>query len=292
MNSDDPRIVTLELREVIEREYGQRWPKPGEEIVLNVTSAGPLPAAQNSTAPPIRHVALDPGKFEGSRITVVGQFRGRNLYADLPDAPTGARDDFVLRSGDAALWVTGVRPRGKGFSFDPTRRVDTGRWVRVAGTVRHGRGLVWIEGTSIELAEAPTEDVAELVGPPLPPPPLDVVFTSPSDGEGDVPLDSPIRVQFSRDLDVASLTDRLRITASPIDAAQPGATPPTAVAFGVSWTPVTRALEIRPTQPFEPFQRVRVEFLEGVRGPDGAQLRPFSLSFATGAGRSRAVAGR
>jgi Bacterial Ig-like domain len=282
MNTDDPRLVTLELRDLIQREYGERWPKPGEEIVLQVTSAGPLPAPQSSAAPPIRHIVLDPLKYEGTKIVVVGQFRGRNLYADVPDSPTSSRDDFVLRSGDAALWVTGVRPRGKGFSFDPRRRVDTGQWVRVSGVVRQGRGLVWLEGTSIEIADATSEEVEEVAGPPLPPPPLDVVFTSPSEGEVDVRPDAVIRLQFSRDVDLASLKDRIRISYSPAESVQRGEAQPPPVTFGVNWTAPTRGLEIRPSQPLERFRQVRVELLDGIRGPDGAALRAFSLTFSTG----------
>lgn len=282
MAADDPRLTALELRDTIQRQYGEGWPKPGEEVVLQVTSAGPPAAPANSTAPPIRHIALDPAKYEGTSISVVGQFRGRNLYADLPDAPSGGRDDFVLRSGDAAVWITGVRPRGDGFSFDPGRRVDTGRWVRVAGTVRYGRGLVWLEGTTIELADAPGADFTEVVGPPLPPPPLDVVFTSPVEGEIDVPAGSPIRIQFSRDVDVATLKSRVRITYAPLEGEErtnPDAPP---IDFRVNWTPVTRGLELVPAQPLERFRRVRVELLEGVRGPDGAVLKPFTFGFTTG----------
>lgn len=282
MNSDDPRLITLEAREWIQRMYGERWPRPGEEIVLHVTSAGPPPASAGSSAPPIRHVALDPGRYDGTAITVVGQFRGRNLYADLPEAPTSERDDFVLRSGDAALWVTGLRARGKGFNFDTTRRVDTGRWLRVSGTVRQGRGLVWMEGAKIELADAPANDIAEVAGPPPPPAPLNVVFTSPTAGEVEVRTDTVIRVQLSRDVDPATLKDRIRISYSPAESAERGEPQPPSVAFSVEWTPVNRALQIRPTQPLERFRQVRVEFLEGIRGPDGSVLAPLTIAFSTG----------
>lgn len=282
MNSDDPRLITLDVREAIQRAYGERWPRPGEEVVLHVTSAGAPAASAVSTAPPIRHVVLDPARFEGTAITVVGQFRGRNLYADLPDAPTSGRDDFVMRSGDASIWVTGLRPRGKGFNFDTTKRLDTGRWVRVSGTVRHGRGLAWLEGTRIELADAPTDEIVEVAGPPPPPAPLNVVFTSPTAGEVDVRLDAVIRVQLSRDVDPATLKDRIRVSYSPAESAERGEPQPPAVTFKVEWTPANRALVIRPSEPLERFRQVRVEFLEGIRGPDGSVLAPLTLTFSTG----------
>ena len=48
---------------------------------------------------------------------MVGQFGGRNLLGDLPDSPGQSRWDFVLRSADAAIWVTNLRPRGKDFEL-------------------------------------------------------------------------------------------------------------------------------------------------------------------------------
>ncbi len=283
MNSDDPRLVTLELRDLVQQAYGDRWPRPGEELVLHVTSGAAAPAVAGSTLPSLRRIALEPERYAGQKVSVIGQFRGRNLYADLPEAPTTSeRHDFVLRSLDAALWVTGVRPRGPTFNFETTRRVDTGRWVRVAGTVRAGRGLAWLEGTSIELADAPSEDVAEPPAPPPPPPPLDVVFSSPREGEADVRLDASIRLQLSRDLDPGSLKDRIRLAYSRTDSAERGEPQPPAIAFTINYTPVNRGLEIRPTEPLERFRQIRLELIEGVRGPDGALLKPFTLSFSTG----------
>ena len=279
MNSDDPRLVQLDLRDALTRVYGDRWPRPGEELILSVTGADrPAPPA-SATTPPIRAIALSPQQYAGQKVTLVGQFRGRNLFGDLPEAPTSDRYDFVIRSADASVWVTGVRPRGKGFVFDTTRRVDTGRWVRVSGTMRHLRGLVWMEGTSIALADAPTEETTEAPTPPPPPAPLQVIFSSPTAGEIDVRLDSTIRLQFSRDLDPSSLKERVRLSyAGGGEAAEAGA--PLAMTF--SYSGPTRSLEIRPAEPLLPFRQVVLEFLDGVHGPDGATLEPFKLAFNTG----------
>lgn len=287
MNTDDPRLVQLDLRDAITRTYAERWPRPGEELVLNVTRAErPAPPA-SATAPSIRAVALSPQQYVDQRLTLVGQFRGRNLFGDLPEAPTSERTDFVVRSADAAVWVTGVRPRGKGFVFDTTQRVDTGRWVRVAGTMRHRRGLVWMEGTTIELADAPTDETVEAPTPPPPPPPLQMIFSSPSEGEVDVRLDATVRMQFSRDVDPSSLRDRIRVSyAAALSPAATGdraeAAPPAApVAVTFTYTPATRGLEIRPAEPLQSFRQVIVELLDGVHGPDGAALGPFKLTFNT-----------
>lgn len=280
LHADDPRFGALDLGDLVTRLYGDRWPRPGEEVVLSVSHADKPAGVVSATEPPLHAVALAPERYVDQRLVLVGQFRGRNLYGDVPEAPTADRNDFVVRAGDAAIWVTGVRPRGKGFAFDPTRRVDTGRWVRVTGTMRYARGLVWMEGTGIELADAPATETAEVVVPPPPPPPLQVLFSAPSEGEIDVRPDSPIRLQFSRDLDPSSLDDRVRLTyvAAGADAAAPGGT--LAVAF--DYTPATRGLEIRPAQPFAPFSRVVLELLDGIHGPDGARLDPFKLTFTVG----------
>jgi hypothetical protein len=284
LNSDDPRLLQLDLRDYLVRAYGDRWPRPGEELVLSVTRAEPPPAASSATTPSIRTVALAPQRYVDQRITLVGQFRGRNLYGDLPEAPTSERWDFVVRAADAAVWVTGVRPRGKGFAFDTTRRVDTGRWVRVAGTMRYARGLVWMEGTTIELADAPGDEPLEVAVPPPPLPPLQVLFTSPSEGEVDVRLDATIRIQFSRDVDPSSLKDRMQIRYAPAAATTDRPEPqPPGVGLTFNYTPATRGLEIRPTEPLLPLRQVILETLEGVHGPDGAQLAPFTLTFRTGA---------
>lgn len=281
MNADDPRLLQLDLRDLIARAYDDRWPRQGEEVVLHVSRADPPAAAVSATAPSIRAVALAPQRYVDQRVTLVGQFRGRNLFGDLPEAPTSERWDFVVRAADAAVWVNGVRPRGKGFTFDTTRRVDTGRWVRVTGTMKYARGLVWMEGTSIELADAPTEEAVEIAVPPPPPPPLEILFSSPSEGEVDVRIDTTIRLQFSRDVVPESLQDRVRLTYAHSDAIDRDEVSP-AVPVTLDYGPAIRGLEIRPAEPLEPFRQVTLELLDGIHGPDGARLAPFRLTFTTG----------
>ena len=68
-------------------------------------------------------------------MTVTGNFRGRNLFGDTPAAPGDGRYDFVLRGAEGAIWVTGIRPRGRNFDLDLDRRIDTDKWVEVTGVV-------------------------------------------------------------------------------------------------------------------------------------------------------------
>lgn len=274
MSQDDPRLIPFNLADRIRTMYPERWPRPGEELVLLLSGTTPPSPAADATAPPLRTVAMEPERFEGQRVSILGQFRGRNLYGDLPEAPAPARWQFVLRSSDTALWVMGVQPRGKDFNFDPTKRIDSGRWVRVQGTVRSAKGLTWLEGTAIELAAAPAEPATE-VEIATPPPPLEVLFTAPTEGEAEVRLAERVRMQLSRDLDPASLKDRVRMTYAKDTTGR-------VLAFATNYTRENRALEIKPTDPLEPFRLVQIEFLDGIKGTDGGALAPFTLTFTTG----------
>jgi hypothetical protein len=281
MSQEDPRLIPFNLLDRIRTAYQDRWPKPGEELMLLLGGTAPPPAAASAANPPLRSVVMEPARFEGQKVEVIGRFRGRNLFGDLPEAPASNRFQFVLRSADAALWVMGLQPKGKNFNFDPGKRIDTGRWVKVHGTVRSAKGLVWLEGTSLDLAPAPEETTEVAIDLP-PPPPVEILFTAPAEGEADVRLTERIRIQLSRDLDPATLEDRVRLSYSTSESKDRGEAQAPAIAFTTSYARENRALEIRPTDPLERFRLVRLELLEGVKGPDGGALAPFTLTFRTG----------
>jgi hypothetical protein len=267
----DPRLTAYDgAREP------ERWPRPGEELVLNITGVG---TAQLATTASVRGLALQPWRFEGQKVTVVGQFRGRNLFGDLPSAPAKSRYDFVLRSADAAIWVTDLRPRGRGFDLSVDARVDTGRWLQVTGVVAQDRGLVTITGTTVAAATAPeAEPVEEEAAPP--PPPLEtaeVVFSSPYEGETDVPVASSVRIQFSRGIDPKSIDGQIR--ASYVGGPPEGAAP---LEFQHTYDGGTRAIELKFAQPFERFRTLRIELLEGLKAFDGAPVKPATITFSAG----------
>ena len=282
MSQDDPRLIPFNLIERIRTAYQERWPKPGEELLLILSNTVPPPGAADVSSPPLRSVAMEPSRFENQKVAIVGQFRGRNLFGDLPEAPVQNRYSFVLRSSDAAIWVMGLQPKGKTFSFDPARRLDTGRWVKVQGTVKSAKGLTWLEGTTIELAAEPQQTTTEVEINVPPPPPVEVLFTAPAEGEVDVRLTERIRVQLSRDLNTESLKDRIRITYSATDSRERGEAQPPSVALTTNYVKENRVLEIRPTEPLERFRLVTVEILTGVKGTDGGEMPPFKLTFTTG----------
>ena len=272
----DPRVGGFS-----EGRDGDRWPRPGEEIFIRVTRMTP---ADSAPAVSVRELALEPWRFEGQSLTVVGNFRGRNLFGDLPDTPGKSRYDFVLKGAEGAVWVTGLRPRGRGFELDVDRRVDSDRWVEVTGILVHDRGLVRLEATRISLAKAPSasERTEESAAPPVPLLPVYVVFNSPSEGETDVSTASSVRIQFSRGLNEASLDGHVRV--GYVGAALTNASEKQTggLQFKTLFDAANRAIEIKFAQPLEPFRTVKLEVLEGVTAFDGAPVKPWTLTFSVG----------
>lgn len=253
-----------------------RWPKPGEELF--VRASGIAQVEPSATTASIRAIALEPWKFDTQKVTVVGNFRGRNLFGDLPGAPGKSRYDFVLRGVEGAIWVTNLRPRGSGFELDVNRRVDSGRWIEVTGTIVRERGLVTIDATKVTLAKEPqvTDAPAESAVPPVPLEPVQVVFSSPTDGETDVSVAGAIRIQFSRGLNEKSFAGQLRISYVGAPAVGDG------LQFHATYDRANRALVLKMAQPFEAFRTVKVEILDGMKAFDGGPVTPWSLTFSVG----------
>jgi hypothetical protein len=120
-------------------------------------------------------------------------------------------------------------------------------------------------------------EVVVPVRPPEPPP--TVIFTAPVADDTDVPVSSPIRIQFSRDLAAASVASHVRVAYAPTT---PGAAVPDAPVFTATYQEGNRSLEIKFAKPLERFQTVKVELLEGITAIDGQPLAPWTLTFTTG----------
>ena len=270
----DPRLGTFAEG----RDESSSWPRPGEELFLRLAN---VTEAQPAVTPSVRALALEPWKFAGQKVTLAGNFRGRNLFGDLPGGPGKSRFDFVLRGAEGAIWVTGLRPRGRGFDLDIDRRVDSDRWLEVTGTVAHERGFVMLEATGVTLSKAPeVSDAPTEIDPPVfPVVPVEVVFSSPTDGETEVAPGSPIRIQFSRGLDQKTLDGQVRVTVAGGPAAAPGTEVP---AFKMTYDGANRAIELRFGGPLPAFRTLTVEILDGLRGFDGAPVTPRTVTFTVG----------
>jgi hypothetical protein len=281
MRQDDPKLNGHDLRPYLGDDPNAAWPKPGELVVVNITGAD---EAESLAAPSVRTLALAPTRYVDQKVTVKGQFRGRNLFGDLPQAPPGAdgRREFVIRSADAAIWVTGKAPKGHGFVFDLNSRIDTTRWLEVSGVVKWERGLVMIVAEDLTetspLAEAKPEQVT--VAPSLIPP--EVLFSAPTADETDVALNVKIRIQFSRDLDMQSLKGRIDVSYSMAQARQRGEVEPPPIVAHIGYNPTARVMEITFQPGLERFRIVEVKLKEGILGTDGSPLKPWTLKFTTG----------
>lgn len=275
MQEGDSRFSSYDFTPVVEATNKGRWPGRDQVFVLLGATFVEAPVP---TVPTIRAIALAPDQFDNRSVTLVGRFRGRNLYGDLPQGVSKSKWDFVLQSADAAIWVTGLRPKGKDFDLDASARVDTGRWLEVKGTVQRDGPATWLAGESVRLTTAPTEAPVEVAGPLLPPePPPTVIFSAPLPDETDFPVSGRIKIQFSRDMNGTSFRDRVHIhyggtTPSPV-------APP---AFTFNYNDANRALEIRFKEPLIPAQVVVIQLDDGITAIDGQPLKPWTLRFTTG----------
>lgn len=283
MKPEDPQLVSYDLQRTFGVDPNGAWPRPGEVTAIIATniSQAVLPAT-----PSIRSIVLFPARFVDQKVTITGQFGGRNLFGDLPDAPGKSRYDFVLRSSDSALWVSGAQPKGKGFNFSLDSRLDSGRWLEVTGTVRSARGLEWLDVApdGIQLGKAPTEtapvETEQVHVAPAPPP--EVVFSAPTQDETDVSMGTTVRIQFSRDLDQSTLKGHIKVHYIESQTTERGEPVTPTAEFTLKYIAPTRDLEIHFTKPLERFRTVHIDLTDEILGTDKQPLKPWTLSFDTG----------
>jgi hypothetical protein len=287
MKPDDIRLSTYDLRETFKIDPTASWPRPGDVTAIVATAVAPAPLPAQ---PSIRAIVLNPSRYLDQKVTITGQFSGRNLLGEMPDAPGKSRYDFVLRSTDAAIWITNMRPRvkdasGKDVEFGLDARIDTGRWLTLRGTVQQARGLLLLdaEAGSLSLAKPPTETQTEEepIRVPAGPPP-EVIFSAPTQDETDVLQTTTVRIQFSRDIDQATLKGRIKPHYLESQSAERGEPVTPAADFTFQYAPANRVLEMKFTKPLERFRVLKVDLLEGIMGTDGQPLKPWSLSFSLG----------
>jgi hypothetical protein len=287
MKADDIRLNAFDLRATFKINAEDPWPRPGEVTAIIATAVAPAVVAPAAT---IRGIVLNPARYLDQKVTITGQYSGRNLLGDMPDAPAKSRYDFVLRSADAALWIINMRPKlkdasGKEIELALDARIDTSRWLTVRGTVRQGRGLLWIEteAGSLSFAKPPTETTTEdePIRVPVGPPP-EVIFSAPTQEETDVPMGTMVRIQFSRDLDPSSLKGKIRVGYLQAQSVERGEPVTPAADFTFQYSGGNRVVELRFAKPLERFRTLKVDLLEGIVGTDGQPLKPWTLTFSLG----------
>ncbi len=246
---------------------------------------GEPPEIKDDARPPVatlEQITTNPARFEGRQIKVIGQFRGRNLFGDLPPRSQTSRADWVVKDDIYALWITGRRPKGEGFELDPSLKRDTGKWLEVIGRVDVRRGLAYLTAQRVALSLPPTP--AARVEPPKPPPerpklPPMVIFALPLDGESDVPGGARFAVQFSKDMDEDSFKGRVVLRYA--GRAQPGDRDLDGVVM--RYDGGHRALVIEPGDVLRPGRQVELLLLPGIVDSDGMALAPRQGSLPEGA---------
>jgi hypothetical protein len=283
MKPDEPQLAGYDLQQTFGIDPNGSWPRPGEVTAIIATA---VQQAQLPIAPSVRAIVLHPSRYLDQKVTITGQFGGRNLFGDLPDAPGKSRYDFVLRSADSAIWISGAQPKGKGFNFSLDSRLDSGRWLEITGIVKMGRGLEWIDvaGDGIQLGKAPAEAPAvepepvRVFAAPRP----EVVFSAPTQDETDVSMSTSVRIQFSRDIDAATLKGHVKARYLESQTAERGEPDTPAAEFTTQYIGATRVLELRFTKPLERFRTISIELSDEILGTDKQPLKPWTLRFDLG----------
>jgi hypothetical protein len=211
------------------------------------------------------------GKMDGQIVRVVGKFRGRNLFADLPARSMRTVNDWVIKDSLFAVWVTNRKPKGDGFELDPAIRRDTSRWVEVIGRPTTRNGVVILDAMQVTLTQPPTAK-ADAAPPPPPPerpkiPPV-IVFSLPLDGESDFDFSGRIIVQFNNDMDEESFKGRVGLRYE--GPALPG--DPGFESMRVSYNPGSKALIVDPGAPILRGRILDLVLLTGIVDIDGQPL--------------------
>jgi hypothetical protein len=225
----------------------------------------------------LESLVTSPGKRDGETIRVVGKFRGRNLYGDLPGTSQQKSADWVIKDDVFAVWVTGRKPKGSGWELDPTLKRDTGKWIEVVARPETRRGVTYLRAIKVSLTSAPSA-TADAKAPPPPPerpklPPV-IVFALPLDGEAGVPPTSRFVVQFNKDMDQSTFAGKVYLRyAGPRlagDRAFDG--------VKLSYDDGRRALTVDPGDVLRPGRRLELVLLPGIADIDGLSLVPRSAS--------------
>ncbi len=211
------------------------------------------------------------GKMDGQLVRVVGKFRGRNLFADLPGKSMRTVNDWVIKDSLFAVWVTNRKPKGDGFDLDASNRRDTNRWLEVIGRPTTKNGVVVIDAAQITVTAPPTPK-ADAAPPPPPPerpkvPPV-IVFSLPLDGESDFDFSGRIVIQFNNDMDEDSFKGRVGLRYE--GPSRPG--DPGFEGMRVAYNAGQKALIVDPGAPILRGRALELVLLTGIIDIDGQPL--------------------
>jgi len=131
-------------------------PLPAPNINLPRFSLTIFALSDDSETSPSRE--LPQGDVSKGQIHLVGQFRGKNLFGDLPTHSQRSPEDWVLLAGTKAFWVIGKKPKGSGWELDPNLKADTRHWLEVSGRLETSDGVAYIFAKKVSLSHTPNAD--------------------------------------------------------------------------------------------------------------------------------------
>ena len=278
LSPKDPRMKKYDIPTLSQNLFGNNWPVTGDLLIITVDT---LQTVSYPTEPTLKDLALQPNRYMNQFVTIIGRLRGRNLYADLPEGPNLSRFDFVIKSSNGAIWITGKEPKGENFHLDITKRADTGNWLEVTGIVKATRGFVWIEANRINIASPPLtpQKTPEFIAEALPP---EVIFSSPLPNETDVTRNTTIRIQFSRDMNPDSFDGQVHASYLEEESFERGEPNSPKINIAVEYRRSRRALTIVFTDELDRFRTVTINLSNRIETLDGVPLAPWALTFHLG----------
>jgi hypothetical protein len=251
------------------------WPHVSITI-WGITDMTPARAAERKREykrASLESLVMNAGERDGQTVRVVGQFRGKNLYGDLPSRSQRQSSDWVIKDDAFAVWVWGKQPKGAGWELDSDLKTDTGRWVEVVGSVETRNGITYLKAVQVALASPPSPAAAVAAATPVPERPKVapvVVFALPPDGDEEVASDTVFVVQFSKDMDETTFANRVMLRYA-------GPTVPGDRAFDaltLTYDAGKRALTVDPRDVFRSGRAVELLLLPGILDVDGLPLTP------------------
>jgi hypothetical protein len=266
----------VEVAGVFRRRAASATDEPSHELVfweyLGPETASSTAEVRTAT---IQDLVQRPTDFAGQAVRVVGRFRGHDVDRSLPPRPRGA---WAIKAGRHAIWVTGHKPSGRGFTLHPELEADTHKWLEVVGRLEVQDGVFRLRASAVGLS-APASSVRlgkRLVGTLQP----EVVFTLPlADGEP-VATNARFLVQFNAYMDEETFEGRVRLRYADV----PG--PPGDLGrMRFTYDDVRRTLIVEPGEPLRTGATVELLLLPGITDAFATPLASSAGADAAGAPR-------
>jgi hypothetical protein len=204
----------------------------------------------------------------GELVRVTGRYRGANWFGDLPSDSRRAIDDWVIKDGAFAVWVTGRKADRDGLNVGGNPVRDSRLWVAVTGKVEERKGMVYLRARRIE-AVPPPDTGGTVTGnfkSARPTPPADIAFLAPVAGIESASTDQQFLVRFTKPMDESTLRNRVQVRYAD---APDTALPRTSVTY---YAERTYSIMVDPGEALQPGRTVELVLLPGIKDADGQPL--------------------